>query len=108
MPELRPQNTGKDKGPNHKGSEGKIMPEYSAEIRIFFSSEEEAEIALKAVSLELGQEFERNSKSSAGVEGSSVLLKVVAENATALKASVNSYLKLIGLTYDILGGNSYG
>ncbi|PIN85407.1 MAG: hypothetical protein COV47_02280 [Candidatus Diapherotrites archaeon CG11_big_fil_rev_8_21_14_0_20_37_9] len=67
----------------------------SKEVQIVFPSELLAKIASKAVSPELSNTFEKRSKTAINTNKNVVSLKVIASDETALKASFNSYRKLL-------------
>lgn len=67
----------------------------SAEKRFKFQSEKTARAAAKAVSVELGNRFERRAKTTINTNKNLVLLRVVAEDRQALNASLNSFERLI-------------
>ena len=69
----------------------------SEEKRFVFPSGESAASAVKAVFPELGKKFERRSKTAINSNKNVVSLKIVAEDKSALKSSLGSYSRLIGL-----------
>lgn len=71
---------------------------FSLKIRLFFVDEKKAQAAFLAVSAETGQKHEKRSKTLMNINKNVVLLKIIALDAPALKASVNSYLKLLLLS----------
>jgi len=75
--------------------------EFLFEARLFFPSEKEAEIALKAISVEKMSAVEKRSQTSMQTNKNFLTLKISAGDATALKASLNSYIKLISLVNEL-------
>jgi len=78
------------------------------EEQIIFSDEKSAESAVKAVSVELNNLFEKRSKTTITTNKNVVSLKIDAEDDSSLKASLSSYSRLIELCKKISkinGGN---
>ncbi|HLC92494.1 MAG TPA: KEOPS complex subunit Pcc1 [archaeon] len=73
----------------------------SLEKEFIFTSPFFALAVQKAVSVELDNTFERRAKSSIHTNKNVVLLKVVAEDESALAASLGFYSRLFGLCSDI-------
>ena len=69
----------------------------SKEKQIEFPNEKIAQAAVKAVSVELDNEFEKRSKTTITSNKNVILLKIVAEDESALKASLYSYERMIML-----------
>ena len=67
------------------------------EEQIIFPDEHSAESVAKAVSVELNNLFEKRSKTTITTNKNVVLLKINAEDDSALKASLSSYSRLIEL-----------
>ena len=78
---------------------------HSMEHQIVFPSAKTAELALKAVSRELANVFEKRSKTSIKTNKNLVLLKIVSRDEPALRASAFAYTRLLGLCRDLsIGG----
>ena len=75
---------------------------YNLEFELFFENEKKAKIALCAVQVELGQKHEKRSITFMNINKNIVLLKIMAQDSSALKASLNSYLKLLNLSENLL------
>lgn len=73
---------------------------YSMEMELEFPSAETAKIVYKAVCPELKDRFER-SETSFKINKNVLYLNVYSMDKTALKASFNSYFKLIMVANDI-------
>ena len=71
------------------------------EKQIIFPNAESAIAAVKAVSVELINKYEKRSKTTIKTNKNVVLLKVVAQDDSALKASLNTYERLLGLCKEI-------
>lgn len=67
-------------------------------IKAFFESEKKAVASFGAISPELNQRHERRSKTTMSIEGKNLVLGVDAFDKKSLKASINSYLRLLGLS----------
>jgi tRNA threonylcarbamoyladenosine modification (KEOPS) complex Pcc1 subunit len=74
------------------------------ELKLFLLSEEKAEAVRRAVSMELENRFEKRSSTRIAREKNCILLSTTASDKTALKASFNSYARLIFFSNQ-LGGN---
>ena len=71
-------------------------------LQLEFPSEKEAEVVLKALQPDLGEEKEKRSSKEIKLIKSTLLLHIKAADLTALRASLNGYLKLIILANDFL------
>lgn len=78
---------------------------FSLKIGLFFDSDKKAAIAFNSVEPETGQKFEKRSKTVVDINKNVVLLKISAMDSKALKASLNSYLKLFLLSEKIMEVN---
>ena len=79
-----------------------MKPKYNCTARLFFASEEGAFTALNALLPELDSAHNRRSETKIKVNKSVLSMDVIALDAVALRASLNSCLKLIGLVQKIL------
>ena len=73
-----------------------------AAIRIELPSEEQAKIVMRALRPEIESSPTRRSEVEIGLDGRKVLLRFKAEDTTALRASVNSYIRWVKLIEDTL------
>jgi len=71
------------------------------EKQIVFPNDESANAAVKAVSVELINKYEKRSKTTIKTNKNVVLLKIVAQDDSALRASLNTYERLLGLCKEI-------
>ena len=79
------------------------MPsDFRLRLSLELPSPEAAETALKALKPEMGGVHEKRSKTDLRVNKNILLLSITAGDATALKASANSYLKSIELILRII------
>ncbi|HIH16085.1 MAG TPA: hypothetical protein HA252_01635 [Candidatus Diapherotrites archaeon] len=87
-----------------------MKDEFRLELALEFPSRELAETAFKALKPEIGASHEKRSRTDVKVNKNILSLRVTAGDATALKASANSYLKSIELVSRIAlqGGNFDG
>ncbi len=74
---------------------------YGLELSLFFEGEDSAEIARKAVLPELGAKHEHRSNTQITSNKNVLQLKIRAEDRTALKASFNTYTKLVLLSGEL-------
>jgi len=74
---------------------------FSKEKPLEFPDENTAKKAVKAISVELDNEFEKRSKTAIKSNKNVVLLKIVAEDQSALKASLYSYERMIVLCKEL-------
>ena len=77
---------------------------HSLELRLFFSTEKEAGIIFRSISPELHGKHEKRATTDMSINKNIISLKIGASDATALKASLNSYMKLIILCSNIING----
>lgn len=82
----------------------------SAEKQFIFYSEKAALCAAKAVRMEFGRAHEKRAFPSIDTNKNVVLLRIVARDEAALKASLGSYSRLLGLCADfsLIGGSVDG
>ena len=82
----------------------------SAEKQFIFDSEKAASCAAKAVRMEFGRAHEKRAFPSIDTNKNVVLLRIVARDEVALKASLGSYSRLLGLCADfsLIGGSANG
>ncbi len=74
------------------------MPsDFSLELVLELASAELAETVLQALKPEEHAPHEKRSRTDLRVNKNLLLMKITAEDATALRASANSYLKLVAL-----------
>ena len=72
--------------------------------RLFFESKKKAKAALESVKVELGEKFEKRSKTRMKLQSENiVLISIDSLDAKSLQASINSYLKLFLLSEKIMG-----
>ncbi len=79
-------------------------PKFVLSARLFFESKKKAQAALESVKVELGEKFEKRSKTKMGLVGgeNAVLVNIDSFDAKSLRASANSYLKLFLLSEKIM------
>ena len=75
---------------------------YNCGVKFFFESNEEALNAAKCIEPELNSQHNRRSETKIKVNKGVLSLNIKALDAVALRASVNSTLKLIGLIQKVL------
>lgn len=75
---------------------------YALKIKLFFPGEKEARMLLSAVSPEIGNKFERRSRTKMNINKNVLSLKIDALDLTALRASANSYLRFIALCSSLI------
>ena len=115
MPRLRLQGFLKNKRTAHKNSKSAVKLfgmesksknaasfSFCEEIAFAFPNAEMASLAVKAIRPEMNKSFERRSKASIKTNKNVVLLKILAKDEHAVKASVSSYARLFGLVEKIL------
>lgn len=71
------------------------------EFKIKFESRKEAEVVLKTIAVELKTAPSDRSSVTASLEGNTLHLTINAEDTHIARASLNSYLRWIILSYDI-------
>ena len=72
-------------------------------LQVFFKiPESEAEIILKSVSLEIETSPSKRSSASLRLVEGGLLLKIEAEDLTALRAAANSFLRFIDAAVEVL------
>ena len=72
-----------------------------ATIRLFFSSEKQLQVILQALKPEIETSSTHRSKVIMTAKGQGLVLDFMARDTSALRASINSYLRLIGVAMDI-------
>ena len=77
--------------------------DYSLKLDLFFENPKDAQIILKVLSPELKRGFKR-SKTQIKIKKGVLSINIKSVDATALKASISSYLKLINLSNNLLKG----
>jgi KEOPS complex subunit Pcc1 len=70
-------------------------------IRLNFSSEKQLQVVLQALKPETETSSTHRSKLYMITEGQSLVLDFRAKDTSALRASINSYLRLIGVAMDL-------
>ena len=76
----------------------------SLQLRLFFPTEKEAKIIFRSISPELHGKHEKRASTIMDINKNVLSLQIDATDATALKASLNSYMKLIILGSNIING----
>lgn len=72
-----------------------------AVIRLNFSSQKQLEVVLQALKPETETSSTSRSEVDMTVEGQNLVLDFRAKDTSALRAAVNSYLRLIGVAMDL-------
>ncbi len=107
---LRLQGFHEDQGANNEDSESSVTTAVffmlRREEKLVFPSEGAALFAVKSVSPESGRAFEKRSKVRMHTNKNIVSLEVLSSDSHALKASVHSYLRLLGLCRAIAVGGA--
>ncbi len=75
---------------------------YGCKVRLFFEPAGRADIALKAIKPELDSNRHNRSETKIKINKGVLSLNIKALDAVALRASLNSSLKLIGLVEKIM------
>ena len=70
-------------------------------IRLNFSSEKQLKVVLQALKPETETSSTNRSKVNLTVDGHSLILDFRAKDTSALRAAINSYLRLIGVAMDL-------
>ena len=70
-------------------------------IRVYFSSEKQLQVIMKALQPETETSSTHRSKLCMSIEGQGLVLDFRAKDTSALRAAINSYLRLIGVAMDI-------
>jgi len=78
-----------------------IPENIKAEFKIGFFSENHAQMVLKSIEPELETSPSDRSSVNAFLDGKTLNLVIHAKDAPSLRASVNSYLRWIILSYDV-------
>lgn len=71
---------------------------FSFTVSAVFSSAKDAAVVSAALTPELNQKHERNSKTTMGLSENVLSIEIFSPEEKSLKASVNSYLKLLDLS----------
>jgi KEOPS complex subunit Pcc1 len=72
-----------------------------AVVRLKFSSEKQLQVVLQALKPETETSSTCRSKVHMTAEGQSLILDFMAKDTSALRASMNSYLRLIGVAMNL-------
>ena len=72
-----------------------------AVVRIFFSSEKQLKVVLGALKPEIKTSSSSRSKVNMKTEGQMLILDFRATDTSALRAAMNSYLRLIGVAMNL-------
>jgi tRNA threonylcarbamoyladenosine modification (KEOPS) complex Pcc1 subunit len=72
-----------------------------ATVRLFFSSEKQLQVILQALKPETKTSSTHRSKVIMKAEGQDLVLDFMARDTSALRAAINSYLRLIGVAMDL-------
>ncbi|MBN2126807.1 MAG: CTAG/PCC1 family protein [Candidatus Diapherotrites archaeon] len=78
------------------------MNEFFFELKLFFPDSEKALIAFNSIKPELNDFHQKRSKAEIKINKNMFLLEINALDKTALKASVNAYLKQLNLIEELL------
>ena len=70
-------------------------------VRLNFSSEKQLQIVLQALTPETKTSSTHRSKVEMRIEGSNLVLNFMAKDTSALRAAMNSYLRLIGVAMNL-------
>lgn len=73
-----------------------------AEIELGFEDLREAEIVFKSLELEIADSPSQRTETSFKLNNNTLKLEINATDATSLRAAVNSYLRWIRLSHDIV------
>lgn len=74
----------------------------SLTLNLFFESYEKAYNVLNALKPEINSTPEHRSKTTISIKNNCFTIKIISKDLTALKASINSYLKSIILINNLL------
>ena len=75
---------------------------YSLKLNLFFGNSKDAKIAHDSASVDMGNAFELRSKTTVKLKKDMLAIDIKAKDLTALRASLNSYLKSIALSINLL------
>ncbi|KAF5089066.1 KEOPS complex subunit Pcc1 [Methanobacterium aggregans] len=84
-----------------------VLEGVETELEMEFDTPEDAEIILKSIEPEIHTSPSDRASVSVHLAGSTIRIKVDAEDATSLRASLNSYLRWTKLSYEILELRKY-
>ena len=79
-----------------------MQAQFVFSAQLFFAGKGNAKIAFDSVKVELGEKFEKHSKTKISARGETVFVHIGSLDQKSLKASVNNYLKLFLLSEKIL------
>lgn len=85
-----------------KSLQGEFLQEFSFRLSAAFNTDKDAGVVFDALFPEMGGKHEKRSKTTLSKQGNVVFLKVSAMDKKALRASINSYLKLLDLSIQSL------
>ncbi|HII84027.1 MAG TPA: hypothetical protein HA271_04115 [Methanobacterium subterraneum] len=80
----------------------KILKQVESQIEIEFHSKKEAEIVLRSIEPELMDSPSDRSRTLAECQGNILKITITALDSTSLRASLNSYLRWIMLSQQII------
>ena len=72
-----------------------------AVVRLNFSTEKQLQVVLQALKPETQTSSSSRSKTEMTTEGKNLVLNFTASDTSALRASMNSYLRLIGMAMNL-------
>jgi len=72
-----------------------------ATVHLIFSSEKQLQVVLQALKPETKTSSTHRSKVIMTTEGKGLVLDFMAKDTSALRAAINSYLRLIGVAMDL-------
>jgi tRNA threonylcarbamoyladenosine modification (KEOPS) complex Pcc1 subunit len=72
-----------------------------AVVRLDFSSDKQLQVVLQALKPETETSTTRRSNVQMATDGQTLVLDFVAKDTSALRAAMNSYLRLIGVAMDL-------
>jgi KEOPS complex subunit Pcc1 len=72
-----------------------------ARVRLFFPSEKQLQVILQSLKPEIETSSTNRSKVIMTAKGQGLVLDFMARDTSALRASINSYLRLIGVAMDL-------
>jgi tRNA threonylcarbamoyladenosine modification (KEOPS) complex Pcc1 subunit len=72
-----------------------------ATVHLIFSSEKQLQVVLQALKPETETSSTHRSKVIMTAEGKGLVLDFMAKDTSALRAAINSYLRLIGVAMDL-------
>lgn len=75
-----------------------IFMKHQAVVRLNFSSKKQLIVVLKALKPEIETSSTSRSKIDVFPKGKTLILNFMAKDTSALRAAINSYLRLVGMT----------